>query len=273
MLNKILKALGMAVLFTIVLLITLSLNIVAESRATETGKIEKLAQIDDVYSNQLRMSSITKSKVLYNKISSTTSKLANQESQESTNVNIEDCIVIGDSNTVRMANYDTELSNAFHISAITGVGVGGWKEYTRSGNTTSNETILADLENLPDNAFEHVVIMLGTNDFRKEQDEFTEQYTEILDYIKLRNSNAIVNLVTIPPVNDSASPSIDDADADKISEYIKNIYDNYDGLELNLIDLNNNLSSSDMSKASGDGYHFSRNGAVKAAIYIASNLN
>lgn len=271
MLNKILKALEIAVLFTLVLLITLSLNIVTESKATSTEKAEKSAQIGNVYSNQLRISSITKSKALYNKISSTTSELASQEPQES--INIEDCIVIGDSNTVRMANYDTELSNAFHISAITGVGVGGWKEYTRSGNTTSNETILADLENLPDNAFEHVVIMLGTNDFRKEQDEFTKQYTEILDYIKLRNSNAVVNLVTIPPVNDSTSPSIDDADADKISEYIKNIYDNYDGLELNLIDLNNNLSSSDMSKASGDGYHFSRNGAVKAAIYIASNLN
>ena len=206
MLNKILKTLGMAVLFTIVLLITLSLNIITESKATTTEKIEKSAQIGNVYSNQLRISSITKSKALYNKISSTTSELASQEPQESTNVNIEDCIVIGDSNTVRMANYDTELSNAFHISAITGVGVGGWKEYTRSGNTTSNETILADLENLPDNSFEHVVIMLGTNDFRKEQAEFTEQYTEILDYIKLRNSNAVSELFISPITQSSLIP-------------------------------------------------------------------
>lgn len=39
MLNKILKALGMVVLFTIAILITLSLNIVTETKVTPTEKI------------------------------------------------------------------------------------------------------------------------------------------------------------------------------------------------------------------------------------------
>ena len=168
--------------------------------------------------------------------------------------------------------YDTSISEAKHISAIVGVGVGGFDNYTNSSNTTSGRTIKSDLDRLNDSYFQDVVIMLGTNDYNKDGIDFINQYESILDYIYNRNSNAKVYMVTIPPVNNSKSPSIQDNDADRISYLIADMSNNYNKLDIELIDLNNYLSASDMSSGYGDGYHFSKSGAEKAAEYIVENL-
>lgn len=184
---------------------------------------------------------------------------------------IENLLFIGDSNTVRMTMYNENMNDALHVSAICGVSTGGWDSYTNGSNTTNNRTIKTDLDNLSSNAFSHVVIMLGTNDFGKSRDKFIGDYVEILDYINNRNSNAVVNMVTVPPVRDSKSPSIKNNQADNLAEFIKELSKAYTKLEINLIDLNSSLSENDMSAASSDGYHFSKDGAVKAFEFIKNN--
>lgn len=200
------------------------------------------------------------------------SQVATREATKPTSARIEDTIFIGDSNTVRMTIHSEELSKALHISAICGVSSKGWDSFTSNSNTTQGRTIKSDLDRLDSSAFNHVVLLLGTNDFSKGEVEFTSSYTNILEYIRYRNPDAMVNLVTVPPVNDSKSPSISNRDAFKIASFIVNIYETYDGLNLNLIDLNQYLEISDMSTGYGDGYHLSKAGSIKAAEYIVSQI-
>ena len=258
---------------SILLILSLSLLFVGISTASISPLIPNKTDVDTSNNIVVQSESTNKTRELAKQRRNyIESQIIESENIESENIEISDCIVIGDSNTVRMDMYDTSISEAKHISAIVGVGVGGFDNYTNSSNTTSGRTIKSDLDKLNDSYFQDVVIMLGTNDYNKDGIEFINQYKSILDYVYDRNSNAKVYMVTIPPVNNSKSPSIQDNDADRISYLIADMSNNYNKLDIELIDLNNYLSASDMSSDYGDGYHFSKSGAEKAAEYIVENL-
>lgn len=189
---------------------------------------------------------------------------------------ISNCTIIGDSNTVRMSSYGTTITKAKKVLATVGVGVGSWDSLTKSGTgetTIPGLTLKQAINKLSSDDLSHVVIMLGTNDSSSDQSNFTTNYKSVLDYIKSKNSNAVVTICTIPPVNDDKSPSIKNTNASNTSGYIKSIASSYTGLKVELLDVNSYLSSSDMSTADGDGYHLSASGATKCANYIASNCH
>ena len=202
-----------------------------------------------------------------NKIQEITVKLEETQKQ----IDISECVVIGDSNTVRMALYKTSIADAKHISAIVGVGVGGFGSYARSNGLTHGKTLKSDLNTLPDTDLDNVIIMLGTNDYRKLEEDFKEQYINIINYIVSRNTSSNIYLITIPPVRDSKSSTIKNEDTDRISKFIREIPESLE-TKVSIIDLNSYLDPSNMSDSYGDEYHFSEAGAVKAANYIVANL-
>ena len=205
-----------------------------------------------------------------------TISLPDGNTQSAGAIDISNCTIIGDSNTVRMSSYGTTITKAKKVLATVGVGVGSWDTLSKdkAGSTTiPNLTLKQAIGKLSKDDLSHVVIMLGTNDFSSTQSSFTANYTSILDYIKSKNSSAIVTICTVPPVNDNKSSSIKNSNATTISSYIKSIASSYSGLKVVLLDVNSHLSSSDMSTSNNDGYHLSTKGATKCANYIASNCH
>ena len=188
--------------------------------------------------------------------------------KEEDSISIEDVLVIGDSNTVRMNMYNTQLSNAKAIAAIVGVGVSSFDSYKNKSNTTNGLTLKDYLDTLSDDYFGHVVIMLGTNDYGSSSKIITRDYQEITDYIYGRDSKAVINIVTIPPVNESCSNTVRNRAVKIVNEAIKSFVSE----NMNLIDLNSFLSEKDMSSSKNDGYHLSKSGAEKAANHIVENL-
>lgn len=247
---------------------------------TQAGAVEAAAIWEDNYEiGHSRQERLDRAKAMWNDWGNrepTPPPATSNPSGGSSNlpsVDISKCLIIGDSNTVRMNSYTSEIPNALDVCAIVGVSTKGWDSYTNDSNTTGGKTLKAHLDSLSDGYFQHVVIMLGTNDYGSDSATFKTSYTEILDYIKTRNSKAVVNLVTVPPVNDAESPYIKNTDANRLAGDIKAIAQNYQGLTINLIDLNSHLSVSDMSTSSSDGYHLKiSEGCEKASAFIASNV-
>ena len=178
---------------------------------------------------------------------------------------VSEIIFIGDSNTVRMYTYKTEIINAKHVSAIVGVSLAGFNSYIYSSNTTNNRSLREDLDGLSDSDLTHIVILLGTNDFGRNQDDIKESYRDIINYILNRNQDAVINISTIPPVNDRYSYSIKNDDVVSINGAVKSIADEFN---LNLIDLYSNLNESDIDI---DGFHLNHEGVEKAAKYLIEN--
>ena len=177
--------------------------------------------------------------------------------------------VIGDSNTVRMYNYDTAIADAKNVYAIVGVSTGGWDSYNNSSNTTGGKTLKECIEQSSSSDLSNVIIMLGTNDYGNPSG-IASNYTEILDCIISKNSKANIIICTVPPVNDSYSSTITNEQATAVCNAIKSfVSSNSSRYNLSLLDVNSQLTVSDMSTASGDGYHLSRAGATKCANVIA----
>lgn len=177
--------------------------------------------------------------------------------------------VIGDSNTVRMYNYDTAIADAKNVYAIVGVSTGGWDSYDNGSNTTGGKTLKECIEQSSSSDLSNVIIMLGTNDYGNPSG-IASNYAEILDCIISKNSKANIIICTVPPVNDNYSSTITNEQATAVCNAIKSfVSSNSSRYNLSLLDVNSQLTVSDMSTASGDGYHLSRAGATKCANVIA----
>lgn len=188
-----------------------------------------------------------------------------------TSSNISNATVIGDSNTVRMYNYKTAIAEAKNIFAIVGVSTGNWDSYTNKSSTTGGRTIKQCLAEVSSSQLSNIIIMLGTNDGGPAN--IANNLTEIVTYIRSRNSGAKISICTVPPVNDDKSPSLKNSDATAISEAIKDfVSSNASKYNLKLVDVNGYLSTSDMSTSNNDGYHLSSSGCEKCANYIATNF-
>lgn len=188
---------------------------------------------------------------------------------------ISNAVMIGDSNTVRMYSYGTDITKAKKIFATVGIGLGSFDSYSSSqsgSSTILGKTIKQAIDSCSSDDLSHVVIMLGTNDYGK-PDSVASNYQKLLDCISSKNNKAVVTICTVPPVNDSASSTIKNSNAVAINDAIKKFVSSYSGsLSVHLLDVNSQLTSSDMSTTSGDGYHFSKSGASKCASYIVTNV-
>lgn len=188
---------------------------------------------------------------------------------------ISNAVMIGDSNTVRMYSYSTDITKAKKIFATVGIGLGSFDSYSSSqsgSSTILGKTIKQAIDSCSSDDLSHVVIMLGTNDYGK-PDSVASNYQKLLDCISSKNNKAVVTICTVPPVNDSASSTIKNSNAVAINDAIKKFVSSYSGsLSVHLLDVNSQLTSSDMSTTSGDGYHFSKSGASKCASYIVTNV-
>lgn len=209
----------------------------------------------------------------WNKYSSYTVKTFNTNNSYIGSADVSNATIIGDSNTYRMVINNTAINNAKNILAITGVGINNYKTYKNSGCTSAckNSTLADAISKLNMNDLSNVVIMLGTNDFSSNEQVFKINYKELLNEIKNKNDQAHVIMCTIVPVNDDYSSTITNNDASTISEYIKDIAREYTGLDIMILDVNNYIQVSDMSRSSGDGYHLSISGCSKCADYITKN--
>lgn len=188
------------------------------------------------------------------------------------NSNISNVTMIGDSNTVRMYNYDTNIKKARNVFAIVGVSTGGWDTYTNASCTTGGKTLKSAIDGASTDSLANVVIMLGTNDFGN-PGGISSNLEEIIQYIRDKNSAAKIGICTVPPVNDSYSSTITNAQATDVCTNIKNFVNtNSSKYNLYLIDVNSKLTTGDMSTATGDGYHLSKSGATKCADAIIAGL-
>lgn len=188
---------------------------------------------------------------------------------------ISNAVMIGDSNTVRMYSYGTDITKAKKIFATVGIGLGSFDSYSSSqsgSSTILGKTIKQAIDSCSSDDLSHVVIMLGTNDYGK-PDSVASNYQKLLDCISSKNNKAVVTICTVPPVNDSASSTIKNSNAVAINDAIKKFVSSYSGgLSVHLLDVNSQLTSSDMSTTKGDGYHLSKSGASKCASYIVTNV-
>lgn len=190
--------------------------------------------------------------------------------EDESNLHISDFLVIGDSNTVRMYNQATSILGAKYVAAVTAVGVRTWDRYKNTDSTIGDNTIKSCLEELSDDYFDNVLILLGTNDYSTSHDNFLIGYLSILKYIFTRNEDAFICISTIPPVRDSASSTITNLDATQVSNWIKEVVELVDSSNVRLVDLNSCLNQEDMSDVSGSGYHLNSNGAIRASNYLCA---
>lgn len=195
--------------------------------------------------------------------------ISNSISNKYGELDIEDVVIIGDSNTVRMYNYSENMKSAKDVVAVVGSGVGNWRSNKNPGNTTNGKSIYDRLEEMDSDNIKNILIILGTNDFNCSELEFKSKYIELLEYLRERNSEVNLILSTIPPVNNSKSPSINNSDATRVSEWIREIANDQ---KLYLIDINEKVGISDMSQIYGDGYHYSKQGAIKASEIIIEEV-
>lgn len=165
---------------------------------------------------------------------------------------------IGDSNFVRMQLSVAAFAEVDKCLAIVGVGVTNYQTYTNGTPTTIQE----DLDSLDADELSCAVIMLGTNDWYVDSQSIKESYEDLLDYIRSRNADAAIYVVTIPPVVDQYTSTIKSTDVVKVNAVIGS-------LDATVIDLNSYLSAEDISS---DGYHLTNQGCAKAFDYIMSQL-
>lgn len=183
-------------------------------------------------------------------------------------VNLSDYTIIGDSNTVRMYNEGC-LEDFGMVAGIVNVGVHNWENYIDISNTTNNKSIK---QYVVEKVTSKYIIMLGTNDYKLSKEDFIGRYTELIEFLMFNGAEEI-NLCTIPPVFDEASYSIKNKDTIRINEYIREIVDNSENNKLNIIDMENELSISIMSKDFGDGYHLSSVGCTVQSECIKNEIS
>ena len=178
---------------------------------------------------------------------------------------IEDTIVIGDSNTVRMYLWDTSIKDAQDVFAVVGVGVSNLKfsDGRTNYSTIGKNSIEESLNTLKVDDLKQVVIMLGTNDFGSKVDMFKSNYQNLLDSLVEINPDVKIYLCTILPAN---SRTVKSSHVSKINQAIEELADEN---ELDLIDVYSEMSLQDISK---DGIHLTKSGCKKCAEFIVNSL-
>lgn len=185
-------------------------------------------------------------------------------------LSLSDLLVVGDSNTVKMWTFNTDIRNAKHVSAIGGVSVRTWVEYTNASCTTNGLTLYEDMQNLDSSYFNYVLIILGSNDYWHDYVNFTSSYVALLDYIVSRNPNALIIVSSIPPVAENTMGFTSEI-VGSTNDKIRNVVYSYSKAKVLFMDLNSNLTTDDISVI--DGVHLTEEGAKHAVEYISSFIS
>ena len=192
-------------------------------------------------------------------------------------------VVIGDSNTVALQNYNPELNPARIYARVNGrIGetVADWTvygdKYCAYGYNEGIYQLLCDLDG---SDFDTVVINMGTNNIGGNLTDIHTCYARLLNNLYAKNPNAVIYTCLILPTNPNGTePTYTPAAVKKINNVVTDVYNEYAemGYDVRLLDLNTPFADSSGVLLSeydnGGGVHLSRKGYKKLNELIQKTL-
>lgn len=192
-------------------------------------------------------------------------------------------LMIGDSNTVALRNYNTDLYPATIYARINGrieECVENWSRYPADRYT---KCIYQLLKELSGNQFRTVVINMGTNNIGGSTTKFRTKYRELMETLYTKNPNAVIYVCKILPTNPNHCSGeyrqlYTPANVKRINDEVAGIQQEFAalGYQARLLDLNTPFSDANgvlLSKYdSGGGVHLNANGYKKMNQVIQTVL-
>ena len=193
-----------------------------------------------------------------------------EETQDAGEVYVDETLFIGDSNTVRLNNFDiTKLDNTI---GYVGIGIGGFstKECVYFEEFDNPYTML---DAIPLMQPKRIALMLGTNDYSMKTDAFIAEYDKAISSIKTQYPYSDIIICSVLPVGDARS----DAKQlnEKFNEFNEGLYKLAEDKGLYFLNSTEIMTGEDgdikREFIESDGLHLSRDGAEAYMQYFRTH--
>lgn len=180
-------------------------------------------------------------------------------------------LMIGDSNTVALRNYNSDLYPATIYARVNGRIEECVENWSRYHADRYNKCIYQLINELSGNQFKTVVINMGTNNLGGSTSNFRNKYRQLMEKLYAKNPNAVIYVCKILPTNPNHCSGeyrniYTPANVKKINDEVVGIQQEFaaQGYQARLLDLNTPFSDTNgvlLSKYdNGGGVHLNANG-------------
>ena len=192
-------------------------------------------------------------------------------------------LMIGDSNTVALRNYNTDLYPATIYARVNGRIEECVENWSRYHADRYNKCIYQLLNELSGSQFKTVVINMGTNNLGGSTTNYRSKYRQLMEKLYAKNPNAVIYVCKILPTNPNHCSGeyrkiYTPANVKKINDEVEGIQQEFAalGYQARLLDLNTPFSDASgvlLSKYdNGGGVHLNANGYKKMNQVIQTVL-
>ena len=192
------------------------------------------------------------------------------ETQDAGETYVDETLFIGDSNTVRLSNFDiTKLDNTI---GYVGIGISGFstKECVYFEEFDDAYTMLDSIELMQP---KRIALMLGTNDYSMKTDSFIAEYDKAISSIKTQYPYSDIIICSVLPVGDARS----DAELlnGKFKEFNEGLYKLAEDKGCYFLNSTEIMTGDDgdikREFIESDGLHLSRDGAEAYMQYFRTH--